>query len=210
MRKIFLTTFSLLLITLIVSPVYARDVVLKIRAVNPLQKAAETQIKEYLPKGATDRDIINKGNFKVAFDKGKDLYYVEQKVPLKPKEVKIFEVVLKDVWVVTAEKIGSLKKDAAMVYAVKPADPSSAKIAASLYDQINKNLDKIAARQTQNTLILIGPDKHMEEYWKDVDSLKQAETDIKMLKTLLEKKPEAPKKQEAPKKADTSKKNEKK
>ena len=190
MKRIFLVTFSFLLITSIVSPAYARQVILKVRAINPLGKAADTQIKEYLPKGATDKDIISKGNFKVAYDKEKQLYYVKQTVLLKPKEVKVFEVEISDVWIIAPEKIESPRKEAAKVNAAKPADPSVTEIAASLYGQINKNLDKVAARQTQNTLILVGPDKHIEEYFKDVDSLKQAESDIKMLKTLLEKKPE--------------------
>ena len=190
MRKIFLTTFSLLLIISIVSLASASEVIIKIRAVNPLKKAAETTIKEYLPKGITSADIINKGNFKLGMDKTKDLYYVEQKIMMKPKEVLLFQVEVKDVWVVAQDRLDSLRKEAQKVYLTKLPESKNPKTADKLYVEINKALDKVAARQTQNTIAKVGVEAHMDEYWKDADSLKQVESDIKMLRTLLEKKPE--------------------
>lgn len=188
MRKIFLTTFLFLLIISIVSSACAAEVVLKIRAVNPLKKPADTLVKEYLPKGVTPNDIINKGSFKIAYDKAKDLYYAEQKLTLKPKEVLVLQVEVKDVWVISNDKIDALRTDAKKALASRPATMKSSKTADSLFAQINKTLDKVAARQPKNTITKVGVESHMEEYWKDVDSLKQVESDIKLIKLLFEKK----------------------
>jgi len=188
MRKIFLTTFSFLLIMTVVSSAMAAEVVLKIRAVNPLTEPAETLVKEYLPKGVTAKDVINKGKFRIEYDKAKDLYYAEQKVTLKPKEVLVLQVEVKDVWVIPAKKINELRAEAKKAYASKPNDPKGSKTADDLFTAINKALDKIEARQPQNTIAKAGAEAHMEEYWKDVESIKQAESDIKLLKLLNEKK----------------------
>jgi len=188
MRKIFLTTFSFLLIMTVVSSAMAAEVVLKIRAVNPLTEPADTLVKEYLPKGVTAKDVINKGKFRIEYDKAKDLYYAEQKVTLKPKEVLVLQVEVKDVWVISAKKISELRAEAKKAYASKPKDPKGSKTSDDLFTAINKALDKIEARQPQNTIAKAGAETHMEEYWKDVESVKQAESDIKLMKLLNEKK----------------------
>ncbi len=172
----------------VVSSVMAAEVVLKIRAVNPLEKPAETVVKEYLPKGVTAKDVISKGKFKIEYDKAKDLYYAEQKVALKPKEVLVLQVEVKDVWVIPAKRINELRAEAKKTFASKPKDPKGSKTADDLFAEINNTLDKVEARQPQNTIAKAGAEAHMEEYWKDVESLKQAESDIKLMKLLNEKK----------------------
>jgi hypothetical protein len=164
--------------------------VLKIRAVNPLKKPADTLVKEYLPKGVTPNDIINKGSFKITYDKAKDLYYAEQKLTLKPKEVLVLQVEVKDIWVISNDKIDALRKEAQKANASRPATVKSSKTADNLFTQINKALDKVAVRQARNTMLKVGVESHMEEYWKDFDSLKQVESDIKLIKLLYEKKVE--------------------
>ncbi len=172
----------------VVSSAVAAEVVLKIRAVNPLTAPAETLVKEYLPKGVTAKDVINKGKFRIEYDKAKDLYYAEQKVTLKPKEVLALQVEVKDVWIIPAKKINELRAEAKKVFASKLRDPKGSKTADDLFAQINKTLDKVEARQPLNTITKAGAEAHMEEYWKDVESIKQAESDIKLMKLLNEKK----------------------
>lgn len=172
----------------VVSSACAAEVILKIRAVNPLTKPAETLVKEYLPRGVTAKDVINKGKFRIEYDKAKDLCYAEQKVTLKPKEVLVLQVEVKDVWVVPAKKIDALRADAKKAFASKMAVAKGSKTAEDLFAQMNKTLDKVEARQAQNTIAKAGVESHMEEYWKDVDSIKQVESDIKLMKLLNEKK----------------------
>ncbi len=184
-------TFSFLLTMSLVSSALASEVTVKIRAVNPFEKDYETLVREYLPKGAVPDAIISKGNFKIAQDKEKGLYYAEQKILMKPKEVLVFQIKIKDVWIVPKQKIDALRKDAAKVYGAKPAEPGASQTAQKLYEQIVRTLDKVEARQAQNTIAKVGAEPHMDEYWKDADSIKQTESDIKLLKTVLSKKEQA-------------------
>jgi hypothetical protein len=186
--KVILATFSFILIIFIIPFALASEVTVKIRAVNPFEKNYETTVKEYLPKGVTPEAITGKGNFKIIQDKEKGLYYAEQKVSMKPKEVLVFQIRVKDIWVVPKQKIETLRKEAAKVYAAKPADPAASQTAQKLYEQIGKTLDRVEARQAQNTIAKIGAEPHMDEYWKDIDSIKQTESDIKLLKAVLSKK----------------------
>jgi hypothetical protein len=173
----------------VVSSACAAEVILKIRAVNPLTKPAETLVKEYLPRGVTAKDVINKGKFRIEYDKAKDLCYAEQKVTLKPKEVLVLQVEVKDVWVVPAKKINTLREEAKKALAPTPSSVvKPSKTAEDLFAQMNKTLDKVEARQAQNTIAKAGVESHMEGYWKDVDSIKQVESDIKLMKLLNEKK----------------------
>lgn len=203
-KKIFFIRVLSFLIAAILYPlsaIYADEVILKIRAVNPLKKEAPTPIKEYLPKGATPNDIIGKkSDLAVDYDKEKGLYYVEGKMMLRPKEVLTLEVTIKDVWIIPDDKIEGMKNEAEGAVLGLSRVPNiaegPAETAVALKDEILKELNKITERQKRNTIAKVGAERHISEYWEDIDSLKKAETDIRMLKNLLAKKKERTSEQE--------------
>ncbi|HQP10971.1 MAG TPA: hypothetical protein PKV41_06275, partial [Candidatus Omnitrophota bacterium] len=66
-----------------------------------------------------------------------------------------------------------------------------------LQEQIFAELDAIATRQAQSSVLLVGVEKHMDMYYKNVQALSQVRMDVIILRNLLE--PEAPEGQEAEK-----------
>lgn len=83
-----------------------QDVKLKIMVTNSSETEEKTiPAKTYLPEGVTPEDIIDKGGFEIDYDTEKNLYFVFQKVNLKPKESVTFEVVMKNIWVIPEEEI---------------------------------------------------------------------------------------------------------
>jgi hypothetical protein len=55
-----------------------------------------------------------------------------------------------------------------------------------LQKEIFANLDRIAERQAKNSVLLVGVEKHMEAYYENMEGLSQVQTDVIILKNLLE------------------------
>ncbi len=91
----------------------ARDpVVLSVVAVNPSDKETKTTpVRIDLPQEVTPKDVIDTGELKVEYDDEKKLYYVfKDQVALAPKETRVFEVVVKDLWYLPAKDLNSLRE----------------------------------------------------------------------------------------------------
>jgi len=103
------------------------DVVIKVRALNPLD-TTETAIIHYpLPKEISQEDILKqkitysldhsqeeeqpKSQFQVSFDKEEGWYFIDDEVVLLPKEVVTLEVHVKDVWVIEKSQIEALYRE---------------------------------------------------------------------------------------------------
>ncbi len=90
---------------------WAGPVKMRIVIVNPsTTKTQEKEIKNYLPKEITLKDIRDNGGLNVEFDEAQSLLFVSKKVELAPGETKSFELLLDDVWVVPDQKTGDLRK----------------------------------------------------------------------------------------------------
>ena len=84
---------------------------LRVVAVNPSSEKTRTvPVRIDLPQEVKPGDIIDRGNLEVEFDTERSLYYVfKQDVPLAPKQTKVFEVVVRDVWFIPDAQLDSLK-----------------------------------------------------------------------------------------------------
>ncbi|MBI3322569.1 MAG: hypothetical protein HYZ94_02695 [Candidatus Omnitrophica bacterium] len=93
------------------APKEREPVTFKIVTVNPsADKTQSVPVKIELPQEVTPKDIMERGDLSVEFDDDKGSYYVfKEKVELAPKEVRVFEVVVKDLWFVPNEKVENLR-----------------------------------------------------------------------------------------------------
>ena len=90
---------------------WAAPVKMRIVIVNPsTTKTQEKEIKSYLPKEITLKDIRDNGGLSVEFDDAQSQLFVYKKVELAPGETKSFELLLDDVWMIPDEKVGDLRK----------------------------------------------------------------------------------------------------
>ncbi len=103
-----------------VSPAHSA-VVIKVRAINPLDEEAPVTIHYPLPAGLTSEDVLAKrvargkgpaapADFEINFDENEKVYFVDHQITLAPKEIVVLEVEAKDIWTVTPETIDRLKK----------------------------------------------------------------------------------------------------
>jgi hypothetical protein len=90
---------------------WAAPVKMRIVIVNPsTTKTQVKEIKNYLPKEITLKDVVDNGGLEVEFDEAQNMLFVYKKIELAPNETKSFEIVLNDVWVIPDPKLADLKK----------------------------------------------------------------------------------------------------
>jgi hypothetical protein len=102
-------------------------VVIKVRALNPLETRESVILHYPLPAEITQNDILKqkitysldhsedeeppKAQFKVSYDEEEKVYFIDDEVTLLPREVVTLEVHVKDVWVIEEERIEALRRE---------------------------------------------------------------------------------------------------
>lgn len=85
-------------------------IVLRIRALNKLDKPQAVPIRSNLPPRIMTNDIVNRDGLELGYDLKSDTYYVHKNVLLGPGELEVFRVELKDIWVVPNALLDELKE----------------------------------------------------------------------------------------------------
>jgi hypothetical protein len=163
---------------------FAKNIVIKVRAANPLETKAKTEMKAYLPQGATPKDVEQDDGFKFFYDKEEKAYYGTKKIKMKPKEVAVGKIVLSDIWKIDPEawKASNEKLIALEARIQKLPDPSTAQ---ALQDEIRRNLSETIRREAAMTIDRVGAEKHIQEFSKTSKIMKQVEEDLEVLETLV-------------------------
>jgi hypothetical protein len=128
-------------------------VTLKVVAVNPSSdKRQSVPVKIDLPQEVKPTDILSKGDLELEFDDDRSLYYVHKPaVELAPKETRVFEVTVRDVWFVPEAELGSLT-DYTDLLLVRLEKSDYAVTAKQLGDSIKERLGQIRTTQNDETL----------------------------------------------------------
>ncbi len=128
-------------------------VTLSVVTVNPsTDKTHTVPVRIDLPVEITPGDVLDTGALKLEFDDARSIYYVyQEKVELTPKETKVFEVMIRDVWFVLEDQLGSLRNYTQMVLGrlegTEYYEPGQ-----QLGQSILRRLEQIAAVQDDETL----------------------------------------------------------
>ena len=180
--------------------------VIKIRAINPLDEEAVAPIHYPLPAQVKPGDIIAKrmkfnsphlpqdaheegekrrveeADFAVKYDKSTKQYYVDHEIKLAPREIVTLEVEVKDVWVIPNEQLEELKAQVEAMAAVhEPLDETAGALKTGIFDALNQ----IIRSQEDDTVRRVGVETHIKAYEKNQEMLRQVEMDKKMLGNLL-------------------------
>lgn len=226
---IFLTMVGCLFFVFSSSDSYA-NIIIKVRALNPLESDEVASISYPLPEEVSPSDIITKKivfslppgeeeeqktTFNIEYVEAEGRYYIIDEVMLKPREVVTLEVHVKDIWVIPVQRLESMKQAVEDLIAQYPPaeevsleEPSeeeaesveeaeSEEEAESVEDvpdettiilqkEIFQQIDAIAARQPESSVLKVGVEKHMEAYYENMEALAQVEVDVEMLRYLLE------------------------
>ncbi len=159
------------------------DLKLRVVAVNPSETEIKTtQVKIYLPKEVSPGDIIDSGQLSLEFDEEKSIYYVHRRdVELNPRETKIFEVTIEDIWIIPESELTFTQRRTSRI--LDRLEESSYYVeAAQIADSIYERLDEVRVGQTDES---ISRESHIGLYRTNLEVLERIKKDIDRLEKLL-------------------------
>ena len=159
------------------------SVIVRVVVANPSQtKVQEVPVKVYLPQETKPDDVIDKGDLEFGFDEVKSIYFVyKDKVMLQPKETRIFEVELKDIWFIPDETLKGLKTQTEKIMERLKATAyfEQAKIVA---DTIYGRLDRVATSQSDES---VNKELHIGLYRANLIVVARVKEDIAKLEKMM-------------------------
>ncbi len=137
-------------------------------------------VKEYLPEGTKPEDIISMGDFKLAYDFDRSLYYVHQDIKLQPKASVTLEVVMNDIWRIDGAEIVMLKEHVKRLGTIleKSRYADQVKI---MRDNIFRRLDKII----QNQDAVVATERRLSTYEMNKAALEDIKNNVGTLEDLV-------------------------
>ncbi|RKY42003.1 MAG: hypothetical protein DRP85_04360 [Candidatus Makaraimicrobium thalassicum] len=187
MRKILnkgIALFFLASLLFIFAPDADAGIVLKVLTVNPsTEETQEVPVKVYLPKEAKPEDIIEKGDLKVAYDAQQGSYYAYGEYKLKPKEVLEHTIELRDIWVVSAAEMQSLRLEAEKINKLLKNTEFAERIK-FMYHTMMTKLNEIDQRQKVSKA---NPEEHISEYRYNLKLLESVKVDLAVARSMLSK-----------------------
>ena len=161
-----------------------RDTIkMRVVTVNPsATKEQSVPIKIPLPQEVTPKDIVSSRDLEIAYDDKESIYYAyRDDVVLRPKETRVFEVEVKDVWIIPQNTLDDLGEQTSFI--LKRLEGSefydSAKIVA---DTIYQSLDIITTTQNDDT---VGRKQHIGIYRNNLLVLDRIKESIERLERQL-------------------------
>ena len=91
---------------------YEKEVILVIEVKNTFDREIVVPVKYYLPQEITPEYIIDKGEFDLKYDFERKQFYLVKEEKLGPKEVKRYNIRVKDVWHFPEEIVSRYVKEA--------------------------------------------------------------------------------------------------
>ena len=188
------------------------NIIIKVRALNPLESEETASIRYPLPPGITPDHILKKNiiyslpkeeeeeasktTFNIELSESEGRYYIVDEITMGPREVITLEAHVQDIWSIAQERFSGIKQTVETLiaqYLPTPADEEEQdeqqslmrETAAALQEEIFTQIDEIAARQAKSTVLLAGVERHMEAYYENMEALARVENDVMILENLL-------------------------
>lgn len=145
------------------------DIYINVVAVNGKDEAKTSNIHFDLPGELTAEDVLDTNGLQLDYDVDDANYFVYGEVTFKPKESKVFRVLVKDKWMITSDQVADLKEqiDKGYVTLGLPYNADNAKI---LKTRLYSKLDYIIALQSNN---VDSTDKRIDAYRAYVKEMKR-------------------------------------
>ncbi len=166
------------------APVAERDpVTLSVVAVNPsAEKVQVIPVRIDLPQEIKPADVLETGELSLEYDEDRAGYFVyKESVALQPKETRVFEVRVRDVWYVPQPQMDSLNYQTNLLLG-KLKESEYFPTAKELADSISKRLGEIQATQDNETL---SRKSRIGAYRYHLQTIEQVKEDIARMEKLL-------------------------
>ncbi|MBI4314224.1 MAG: hypothetical protein HY594_05365 [Candidatus Omnitrophica bacterium] len=160
----------------------AAPITFRVVAVNPsATKTQRAPIKYYLPQEIGPKDILDAGGLEMDYDDQKGSHYVHGAPELKPRETRVFEVIVNDVWTISKNQLSKLRDHTNMLLG-RLEKTTYQDTANALASSIFERLDKILSTQEDETL---GRKEHIAAFRYNGQSLEAVKEDIAKLEKLM-------------------------
>ncbi|MFC1646459.1 hypothetical protein ACFL2Y_04720 [Candidatus Omnitrophota bacterium] len=156
---------------------------IRVVAVNPSpDREQNVTIKKYLPQEVTPENIVSSRDLEIKYDDDKSAYYAyKEEVVLRPKETRIFEVEVKDVWIISQDRLDALGEQTTFI--MKRLEESEFyEPSKRLSDAIHLSLDIIARTQNDET---VGRKEHIGVYRNNIKVLEEIKENVERLERQL-------------------------
>ena len=159
----------------------AKTVKFVIEVENPSKtQEKKFQQQHYLPTEVHSQDVVEAQGFEVRFDAQRQQSFLAKEETFAPGEKKRYEIVIKDVWRVSQEKIDNFKERAQKaIDGIKGSE--YAESANYVFDEATSNLQKIEELQAQKHDMK----QHIGAYRISKEKLAKIEDQILRLETML-------------------------
>lgn len=156
---------------------------MKVVAVNPSDTEYKTtEVKIYLPDEVTPGDILEEGELDIEYDEKRSIYYMyKENVELYPKQTKVFEVIIKDIWRIPDMDLDMMERRTTRILTRLQESDYYAE-AAQLADTIYERLEEIREGQDDET---ISRERHIGLYRTNLKVAERIKEDIDRLEQLL-------------------------
>ncbi|MEI6631875.1 MAG: hypothetical protein WCL25_04605, partial [bacterium] len=151
--------------------------------INPSKSKTQTvQVKNYLPVEVKPKDITELGGLELEYDSAQSIYYVyKHNLELSPGEMRVFEVEVEDIWVVSDKTLSDLKRRAEGI--LKKAESTAYyESCKEIADTIYPRLDEIATSQSDEA---ISRAQHIGIYRQNLLVLDKVKEDIARMEKIL-------------------------
>jgi len=158
-------------------------VTISVVAANP---SADTQktfpIRIDLPQEVTPEGVVESGDLKLTYDDQKKTYFLyNQAVILKPKETRVFNVVVKDVWFILPKTLDELEKHGDLILD-RLKDSEFFDTGKEIMDSIKKRLEEISVKQADES---IGQKVRIGQYRYNLQTIAEIKEDLAKMEKLL-------------------------
>ncbi len=158
-------------------------VTISVVAANPSADTPKTfPIRIDLPQEVTPEGVLDSGELKMTYDDQKATYFLyKQEVVLKPKETRVFNVVVKDVWFILPKTLEDLEKHGNLILdRLKGSDFFDS--GKEIMDSIKKRLDEISVKQSDEA---VGQKVRIGQYRYNLQIIAQIKEDLAKMEKLL-------------------------
>ncbi len=148
---------------------------------NPSAKEEKIfQQKHYLPREILTEHIIDAQGFEVHYDVEKQKSYLSSEEKFKPGEVKQYEIVIKDIWHLSAGRLDGIK--ARVDIAVKEIQGTVYEASGNyLVNKVNENIERILNSQSERQAV----QEYIGTYRVNKRRYDSAEKDVQKLEQML-------------------------
>lgn len=183
-----LTSNALVLLLAGVQPLVAAEpqrepVTMRVVAVNPsAEKTRTVPVRIDLPSEIKPADVIDHGELEVDFDTTRSLWFVHKEdVQLAPKQTRVFEVIVRDVWFVPDTELEGLSGHTTLLLG-RLEGTEYYPFAQQLGGSILERLESIRQMQADES---IGRKQRIGAYRTNTETLKIVKEDLTRMEKLL-------------------------